>query len=242
MALFQLFNKKYALLDSGILKGSTDRHSHILYGVDDGVKTLEDSLMVLQYMEEQGIKELWCTPHIMEDLPNKTDFLKERFAALCEAYKGGIKLNLAAEYMLDSLFETRIKSRDLLTMEDDHLLVETSTIAEPYNLEGTLLDIMKAGYRPIYAHPERYRFLTEKDLEQFHRMGVKYQLNLGSIAGYYGESAKKRAEYLLAKGMYCCCGSDCHKLSSIKHQHTRAELSKNTVKLLQSGIASNNIK
>lgn len=240
MALFPFFSKKHSLQSSGILKGSTDRHSHILFGVDDGIKTLEDSLAVLQYMEGEGIKELWCTPHIMEDVANTTEFLKERFATLQNAYKGSIKLNLAAEYMLDTVFEQRLANRDLLTMEDDILLVETSTIAEPYNLTGTMQQIMSVGYRPLFAHPERYRFLKEKDFDQLHQMGVKFQLNLGSITGYYGDAAKKKAEYLLSKGMYWCSGSDCHKLKSTGAQFTRAELKKNTIKLLEKVTINNN--
>lgn len=236
MALFSLFNTKQSLQSSGVLKGFADRHSHILFGVDDGLGNLEESLAVLQYMEQQGVNELWCTPHIMEDVANTTNFLKERFNELKENYKGGIKLNLAAEYMLDTVFETRLKEKDLLTMEDDILLVETSTVAEPYNFIGSMQEIMRAGYRPLFAHPERYRFLAEKDFNKLYELGVRFQLNIGSLTGYYGEAVKKKAEYLLSKGMYWCCGSDCHKLKSIVHQHSLKVLSKNTIKLLQTEI------
>ena len=138
--------------------------------------------------------------------------------------------------MLDTVFESRLKSKDLLTMEDDILLVETSTIAEPYNLIASMQEIMSAGYRPLFAHPERYRFLSEKDFDKLYEMGVKFQLNIGSLTGYYGEAVKKKAEYLLSKGMYWCCGSDCHKLKSIVHQHSLKALSKNTIKLLQTEV------
>ena len=232
MALLPLFNRKHALLGCGYLVNSTDRHSHILYGVDDGVKTKEESLAVLQYMEEQGVMEIWCTPHIMEDMPNSTEFLKARFQELSSEYTGKIRLNLAAEYMLDTVFESRLQARDLLVMEDDILLVETSTVAEPYNLLGTMQEILGAGYRPLFAHPERYRFLGEKDYHKLFEMGVRFQLNLGSLTGYYGEAARKKAEYLLKNGMYWCCGSDCHKLKSVAHQYSLKEISKNTLKLL----------
>ncbi len=233
MGLFSIFSRKHSLQSSGLLKNSADRHSHILFGVDDGIKTLEDSLAVLQYMERQGVKELWCTPHIMEDVANATEHLQQRFSVLQDAYKGSIKLNLAAEYMLDTVFEQRLAQRDLLTMEDDMLLVETSTVAAPYNLTGSMQEIMSAGYRPLFAHPERYRFLKEKDFDKLYAMGVKFQMNLGSITGFYGETAKKKAEYILQKGMYWCTGSDCHKLKATDAQFTRAELKNNTIKLLE---------
>lgn len=81
----------------------TDCHSHLLPGVDDGVRTAEESLRILEEMERQGIRKLWLTPHIMEDIPNTTDTLKTRFRTLCKSYRGNIRLELAAEYMLDNL-------------------------------------------------------------------------------------------------------------------------------------------
>ena len=234
MALFGIFNTKKSLQTSGLLEGCTDRHSHILYGVDDGLGTLDDSLSVLEYMESVGIKDLWCTPHIMEDIPNTTEQLQMRFQELLQAYRGSIRLHLAAEYMLDTVFEQRLKYEDLLTMEDDTILVETSTIAEPYDLTGMMQQIMSAGYRPLFAHPERYRVLQEKDFDELYAMGVRFQLNFGSITGYYGETAKKKSEYLLTKKMYSAFGSDCHRLSSVKQQYARETLTKDTVKLLKS--------
>ena len=83
--------------DSGVLQGAADRHTHILFGVDDGIKTLEDALAVLAVEEAAGISDVWCTPHVMEDMPNTTKVLKERFLLLKAAYKGNIRLHLAAE-------------------------------------------------------------------------------------------------------------------------------------------------
>ena len=224
--------RKQSLLQSGVLQGATDRHSHILYGVDDGAKTLEDALAVLAYDEEIGISEVWCTPHIMEDVPNTTEALKQRFADLEAAYTGPIKLHLAAEYMLDTLFEERFNAGDLLTMEDDTLLVETSTWNPPADMTGTLRKIQKAGYRPLLAHPERYRYLTDAGYERLHKMGIHFQLNLGSLVGYYGETAMRKAHELLEKGWYSEIGSDCHRLATIKEQYNREVLQKECIKHL----------
>ena len=221
MAFFGLIGKKMSLLSSDVLKGMSDRHSHILYGVDDGVKTLEEALDILKYEEAAGIKEVWCTPHVMEDVPNTTETLKARFGQLKSIYDGPIVLNLAAEYMLDNLFEERLEAHDLLTMEDDIVLVEASTIAAPYDFKGTLGRTMSEGYRPLLAHPERYRYLTEKDYEVFMEMGISFQLNLASLTGYYGESTARKAEWILKKGWYMAIGSDCHRFRSIKEQFER---------------------
>lgn len=213
------------MLESGVLSGATDRHSHLLYGVDDGVKTLEEALAVLDYYASAGISEVWCTPHVMEDVPNTTLALKTRFEDLRSCYDGPIGLRLAAEYMLDNLFQTRLDSHDLLTMEHDIVLVEASTFAAPYDFKGTLARMMSEGYRPMLAHPERYRYLTEKEYQEFKEMGVGFQLNLGSVVGYYGEASAKKAESLLKRGWYNAFGSDCHRLGSIKEQYERAALS-----------------
>lgn len=155
-------SKKKNLIESGTLRGTIDRHSHILPGVDDGIKTIDDSLKLLDLMEEAGVAEVWLTPHIMEDIPNTIDGLKARFEQLLKAYKGNIKLHLAAEHMLDNLFSERFAKKELLTMEDDLLLVETSYFNPPYGFENTLKEIMSKGYRPLLAHPERYKYMDTR--------------------------------------------------------------------------------
>ena len=78
--MFNFFRRKVSMADSGILRGMTDYHSHLLPDVDDGVETLEETLEILRDMEDQGITEVWFTPHIMEDIPNKPTDLKKTFA------------------------------------------------------------------------------------------------------------------------------------------------------------------
>lgn len=233
MGFFDFIKHKQSLAESGALKGMTDRHCHVLFGVDDGIRTLEDSLAVLAYDEEVGISEVWCTPHIMEDVPNTTEALRERFEQLQQAYSGPIRLHLAAEYMLDTLFEERFNAGDLLTMEDNTVLVETSTWNPPSDMTGTLRRIQKAGYRPLLAHPERYRYLNDAGYERFHKMGIHFQLNAGSLVGYYGETAMHKAHDLLVKGWYSEIGSDCHRLKSLQEQYTRATLTKDVVARLK---------
>ena len=233
MKLKEIFRKKQSFVTSGVLQGSTERHSHILFGVDDGIATLEDSLAVLACQEEAGVKEVWCTPHIMEDIPNTTDALRQRFAELQQAYDGPIILHLAAEYMLDNLFEARLQADDLLTMDGDSILVETSTWNPPPGLHNVFRNIQKAGYHPLFAHPERYRYMSEKDYEILYQMGVRFQMNLGSILGYYGETPKAKAEFLLEKGWYSAIGSDCHRLNTIKDHYTRQTLTASVLKHLE---------
>ena len=76
--------------------------------MDDGIQTMKDSLAVLNYYESIGISDVWLTPHIMEDIPNTTADLRARYSELLDAYKGPVKLHLAAENMIDNLFNERL--------------------------------------------------------------------------------------------------------------------------------------
>jgi tyrosine-protein phosphatase YwqE len=237
MGLFDFLHKKTSLRASGVLAGSKDYHSHLLFGVDDGVKSLEEALDVLSYAESNGVAHLWCTPHVMEDIPNASNMLQERFGMLEDAYTGGIKLHLAAEYMLDTEFEKRLETRDLLPLYDDVILVETSTTIPPINFMEVLQDIMSKGYRPMLAHPERYRYLTMNDYERLDAYGVYFQLNLPSIIGYYGDTAQKKAELILKNGWYKAAGADCHSMSSYDSHMNREVLASDTIEQLRLLVA-----
>lgn len=234
MGLFSFIGgKKQSLLSSAVLNGTVDSHSHILFGVDDGVRTLEESLSILEYEESLGVKEIWCTPHIIEDGLNDHELFKARFEQLNEAYSGPIRLHLAAEYMLDTVFEQRFRDRELLTHENNTLLVETSAWTPPIGLDKTLRNIQNAGYRPLLAHPERYRYMNIPSYERLRKLGIHFQLNLPSLVGFYGETAKGKAEWLLEHGYYTEVGSDCHRLRLIKEQYERTVLKKEVVTQLQ---------
>ena len=232
------FNKKTTIKESGILAGATDYHSHILPGVDDGVESMEEALRILAAYEEIGIKELWLTPHIMEDIPNTPEKLQARFAELRGAYKGKIVLHLAAEYMIDNNLHKLLNNsnrpslqrgtsnaesiaegvRNLLPLgtKGNHLLVETSYFSSPIRLHETLKQIKAIGYYPILAHPERYMYMNTDDYIELKDEDVKFQLNILSLGGYYGNTAKKKAEWILNKGFYNIIGSDLHHEDAIE--------------------------
>jgi len=232
--LFSFFSTKKKLIDTGIFKGATDWHSHILPGVDDGIQTMEDSLAVLAYYEKIGVREVWLTPHIMEDIPNTIEDLRTRYQELQEAYQGAVKLNLAAENMMDNLFNERLATKELLPIgpKGDHLLVETSYFQPPIDLHGTIERVKELGYTPILAHPERYRYMADKDYDYLYSKGVKLQMNIVSLAGGYGRSAQEKAQMLLSKGYYSFFGSDLHSLPHFQQAIQTKALKKEIVELL----------
>ena len=321
------FSKKTTISQSGILRGATDHHSHILPGVDDGVESMDEALRILATYEAAGVKELWLTPHIMEDIPNTPEKLLARFAELQAAYTGSITLHLAAEYMIDNHLRSLLneltegnntnnncpsfkrgtsntgniaqevqdnnnspsskreypqgegvekdsntdnncpsfergtsnarciaegvkdnynspsskreypqgKGVTLLPIgkKHNHLLVETSYFNPPMRLHETLRQIKSLGYHPLLAHPERYMYMDEEEYIRLHQEGVKFQLNLPSICGGYGNTVKKRALWLLKEGLYDVIGSDTHceegveYLLGCRHSNTRLEVIEN---------------
>ena len=211
--MFSFFSIKLSLAQSGILNGMTDYHSHLLPGVDDGVKETTESLTILNEMERQGIGEVWLTPHVMEDIPNATAALQTGFELLKENYHGTIQLGLAAEYMLDNLFDERLEADDLLYLNvggKRFLLVETSCFNPPINLLPVLKRIRTKGYYPLLAHPERYLYMDSSDYRALKKEGIAFQLNLPSWVGMYGRQIQKKAVQLLKAGMYDLTGNDIH--------------------------------
>lgn len=212
--------QKRSLLESGALQGWTDCHSHILPGVDDGVRSLEEALDVLAWYEEQRIRSVWLTPHVMTDYPNGAASLRDRFGLLKEAWRGNVSLHLAAEYMLDSQFEDRLDRGDELLPfgeDGDRLLVETSCLSSPLLFDDLLDAIRSKGYFPLLAHPERYLYLSDSDYRRLHDAGVEFQLNLLSLCGVYGAEPGRKARKLLKAGYYACVGSDLHHLPFFQH-------------------------
>lgn len=211
------FRKKQALEESGFFRGFTDWHSHILPDVDDGVQTMDEALQILAEYERLGIKNVWLTPHIMEDIPNTTAHLRERFVDLQAAYNGNVKLHLGAENMLDKLFEERLAQNDLLPMGEnaDQLLVETSYFNPPMDFYGILKRIKQKGYQPILAHPERYLYMDRKDYLKLKDNNIKLQLNLFSLFGLYGKDVQKKARWLIDENLYNYVGTDLHKLTPL---------------------------
>jgi len=227
-------SNKISVRDSGLLQGFCDYHCHLLPSVDDGVEMMEDSLHILSLWESAGMREVWMTPHIMEDYPNKPDDLRQRFEKVKQAYNGSIALHLASENMMDTLFANRLEADELLPMGSGHdcLLVETSYYTPPINMKELFDRTKSKGYKPILAHPERYRYMNRLDYKYWRQEGVLLQLNVSSLTGDYGQEAKAKAEWLLRQGMYDLCGTDTHAIEQTDI-FLNAPISKNTVKRLK---------
>lgn len=229
-----------------LLNGFVDFHSHILPGVDDGVRNFEKSKDILSSYYEAGVKKVYLTPHVMEDVPNTKEGLTKRFEEL-KAYleKESVKvpqLELASENMLDGAFAAKLENGELLTLGNNHVLIETSYYNAPYNLKELIFKLISKSYTPILAHPERYDYMQNPDYEQLKEMGVLFQLNLPSLMGLYGSHVQKKAKQLLMNGYYSFVGSDLHRMSlldSIKRATIDQKAYDKLAELIQSSTSVN---
>ena len=221
MSLFRsLFSKKQKEPDYPVIPDfsgiGTDIHSHLIPGIDDGVKTIEESIEMIRGFASLGFKRLVTTPHIMSDyFKNTPEIINQGLEQVRKAIKHhniDIELHAAAEYYIDEAFLPKMYSEKLLTIFDKYVLVEVSYINPPDNLHHILFEMIINGYKPILAHPERYPFWYEKfsEYKKIKEAGALFQLNTNSLAGYYGPVAKIIAEKLIDEKMIDFIGSDLH--------------------------------
>lgn len=201
-------------LDMGLLH--TDMHSHIIPGIDDGSKTMEMSVGLIRSLSDMGYKKIIATPHVQSDtFCNKPADLPAKLESVKEAVeKAGIdiELDLAAEFLLDDDIVARLLRNESLTFGNNYLLVELSMYLRPMGLEGWLFDLESHGYNLVLAHPERYRFWTQKpaSYEKLKDRGILFQININSLAGFYDSNVRKTAEWLIDNNMVDFVGTDTH--------------------------------
>lgn len=196
---------------------TTDIHSHLIPGIDDGVKTLDESIQIIKGLRNLGFKKLIVTPHIMSHRYKNTKKIIQNgcIEVNKELQSQNIEIEVipSAEYYFDENFLELIEKDDLMPFGDKkYILFEMSYTARPIGLEQTIFNLLSKGYRPILAHPERYTFLYS-DLKKFDKLkesGVRFQININSLIGFYGKKPKQAAKYLSDKGLVDFVGSDIH--------------------------------
>ncbi|MGG7036304.1 MAG: tyrosine-protein phosphatase [Flavobacterium sp.] len=215
------FFKQKPVLKDLIPDNHTDIHSHLLPGIDDGAKTMEDSKSLARQMSAIGFKKIITTPHIITNVWDNTEAsIKARYIETAEEIQkdcGVEKFHTAAEYMIDTYFLNRLKTEKLLTLKDNYILIELSYLYPPLQLYDIIFEIQLAGYKPIMAHPERYLYYHNnlKELDKLKRTGCLFQLNLLSTVGYYGKPVSTVTDKLLANHFYDFVGSDIHHQNHI---------------------------
>jgi len=216
MNLFSFFHKKQPITPIRV-----DIHSHILPNIDDGVKTLKESIAIIKKFKYLGYSKLITTPHVLSDLyPNTKEIITEKLQIVRdELEEQNIEINLeaSAEYYLDEKFFQLIEDDELLPFNNNYILFETPCISRVIMLEETIQALLDRGYIPVLAHPERYHYLYSDDLEkykQLKRAGVLFQVNLKSLQSK-SKSIQKIALKLIQAKLVDFIGSDVHRMNDI---------------------------
>jgi protein-tyrosine phosphatase len=231
-----------ALTDFSAVKA--DMHSHFIPGIDDGAKTLEDSVNLIRRMHELGYKKLITTPHIQHDFFRNTPEIilsgLEKVRAALKSENIPVQLEAAAEYLLDDGFEEKAARGNLLSFSDRYILVELSYFNPNPNLKTFVFNLQVDGYKVILAHPERYTywFSDFSKYEDLKNRGVFFQVNLVSLAGFYPDPVKKMAEKLIDKEMIDFVGSDMHNMNYMQALE-KCLKEKALLKLVESGKLMN---
>lgn len=228
-----------------IPNGYVDIHSHLLFGLDDGAKTLEDTFSFVSQVQSLGFSKVITTPHIMEGLyPNSPLTILNKLEEVNQTlFKNNIEFSIkaGAEYMMDHFFYENLKNAPLLTLKDNWVLVEMSYLSAPVQLYEIIYELQVMGYQPILAHPERYLYYFKNlaEYDKLKKSGLYFQLNLLSLVGYYGPEAQSTGEKLLLRGMIDFTGSDIHHQFHLNSFEKKISL-KETY-LLEAAFEKNNI-
>jgi tyrosine-protein phosphatase YwqE len=225
--MFGLFKSSKVNPDLSFL--GADMHSHLLPALDDGLQTMEETLFFIEELNKMGYEKLICTPHILSSVhKNSPQTILPRLEEVKQALKERnikVKIEAAAEYMVDHEFEQLIKrGEQLLTFGKNFILIEMSYLAPSPNLDQVIFDLRLAGLQPIIAHPERYNYYHH-NFEAYKKMkdsGCWLQVNLLSLSGYYGKHIKKAGEKLIAEGMIDLVGTDMHHMNHMNATKTFA--------------------
>ncbi|MFT4854818.1 MAG: protein-tyrosine phosphatase [Algoriphagus sp.] len=196
-----------------------DMHSHLIPGIDDGSKTMEESLELIKRLSSYGLRKIITTPHIMtEYYKNTPEIISMGLEDLRKAVKTegiSIEIEAAAEYYMDEILLEKIKDGErLLTFGENYILVETGFINKPQMLLETMFQLEMSGYKPILAHPERYQYLLADKglLEDLADRKILFQVNLLSLTGFYSKPVKDFTESLLERDLVKFLGTDCHNV------------------------------
>ena len=201
---------------------TTDIHSHVLPGIDDGSPNTDVSIALLEAMKSWGIDSIVATPHIAEDsFENTPQSIKKAYDKLSVRMLDmamDMNVKFSAEYRIDNRFRKMFEDDELIIMPNNYLLIENSFVQPPIDLKNIIYELQLRDLKPILAHPERYGYYQRKKEidEELFESGCEFQINLLSLAGYYGDREKETALWLANKGYISFIGSDLHHFGHVE--------------------------
>lgn len=195
-----------------------DIHSHILPGIDDGAADIDASVVLLRELFDNGVTDVVATPHYVDE----TNYISTRAANMkllkklrtrLKKEKINVELYLGNEiYICPKILELLDGGKITGLGGSKYLLVELPMSGEYPGYMDAFMELQRAGYKVVLAHPERYTaFLKDFDsIAELYDMGVLLQCNLGSFIGHYGKASRKIAERLAKNDMIFAVATDIH--------------------------------
>lgn len=196
-----------------------DVHSHILYGIDDGSRNIEESINIIKSYNELNIKKIILTPHYIKDTSyissrqNNLRILEELTKILQEKHID-TNIYLGNEIYIDKDIKELLKQDKISSLNNTkYLLIELPMSGKKEGYQDIFLELINNGYNVVLAHPERYASFQE-DFDKIYELddiGVLFQCNLGSIVGNYGKNAKAVMKRMLKENLVYMIGTDVHR-------------------------------
>ena len=196
-----------------------DVHSHILYGIDDGSRNINESINIIKNYNKLGIKDIIATPHYINNssyVSSKDNNLKILDELKKELKKQNIDTNLylGNEIYIDEDIENLLKDNTISSLNDTkYLLIELPMSGEKENYYDIFVDLINQGYNVVLAHPERYKTFQQDFnlIYELNDIGVLFQCNIGSLIGDYGKHAKKTLKRMLQEDLVYMFSTDIHR-------------------------------
>lgn len=190
-----------------------DIHSHLIFGVDDGPRTIDDSLRMLDMAEKIGIKVIIATPHYYSESVNIETVEENYNALLSKASDFDVAVKLGSEISIYPLLEIDIKKEIVPTLGgSNHILIEFPYGIIPYYTKEMLFNLQVGGITTVVAHPERSRcFLSNIDIvRNYQERGYLFQVDSASMMGKYGKKVRKYTQDVIRKNLVHFVASDAH--------------------------------
>ncbi len=224
-----------------------DCHSHILFGIDDGAKTIEDSLSILSKMQDLGFESIILTPHYRGSYTANNEEKQKVLDKLNKEIKKNninIKLYLANEVHITSNMIDLINNGTIKTF-NNYFFLELPFNQKIYNLDKIIYNLQTNDIKVVLVHPERYPYLKIEDFQKLVDNDVLLQVNYESIVGKYGFKAKSMAKKLYKNNLVHLLGTDVHRDSTIMFKDFN-KINKKIIKLIGeeqfNNLSYNNVK
>ncbi len=199
-----------------------DLHSHLIPNVDDGSKSVGETVDLIKEAKIAGFSDIILTPHFLLNSyePDLQELIlwKNKLQELIDKERISINLHLGMEVYITEEIIDLIKKNKIITLENSkYLLMELPLNSNVRYLDNVIFRLLQCNIVPVIAHPERYKMVQEnpKIVEELIEKGCMIQSNYGSILGIYGQTAKSTIKYLLRNNLVHFLGTDTHKANTI---------------------------